>query len=439
MDDTTWMIHGLPVLGGLLGLLCLWAGGRKGFKRRLVDHIPTSKTTGVFIGLVEVQGTAEAERPLVSHLAGRQCVHYGWSVEERWSRTVTETYTDSKGKRRTRTRRESGWRNVAQGGSMIPFYLKDDLGVILVRPEGADIQHDGLFQHTCGRSDPLYYGKGPALAVANSDHRRRFREWGVPLHAPLYVIGQAREREDVVAPEIAADSRAPMFVISTRSRDQVSRGFALWQWGFKFIGLALVVGGVFGWQHATDSTGNPTPPVAAGAVYLAAAVIGWIWMAYNSLVDLRNRVRQAWAQVDVQLKRRHDLIPRLASVVEGLRGHEQDTQRALAEMRGQMRATGPGEPGEDHHGVGATLIALEEKHPELVANDAFMQLEKNLLDTENRIALARGYFNEIATHYNTRLEVIPDKFVARLGRMKPRPLMAAAEFERKEVRVNLAD
>src|SRR2546426_1367798 len=148
----------LPWLGGVLALVCLLLALRSGKRKRLVDNIPTSKTTGVFIGLVELKGTAEAEQPLTSYLAEQPCVHYWWTVEEHWSRTVTETYTDSEGKAQTRTRHESGWKNVANGGETIPFYLQDDSGVVLVRPAGAKIEPATIFDETCGRSDVLYYG-----------------------------------------------------------------------------------------------------------------------------------------------------------------------------------------------------------------------------------------------------------------------------------------
>ena len=84
----------LPWVGGALAILCLWAALRANRRRRWVDDTPTSKTTGVFIGTVEIKGTAESEQPLVSHLAQQRCVLYSWSVQEHWSRTVTETYTD---------------------------------------------------------------------------------------------------------------------------------------------------------------------------------------------------------------------------------------------------------------------------------------------------------------------------------------------------------
>ncbi len=85
-------------------------------RKRLIDDLPTSKAHGVFIGLTELKGTAESEAPLTSYLAGMRCVWYAWDVKEHWSRTVTETYTDSHGRTQIRTRRESGWEVVARGG-----------------------------------------------------------------------------------------------------------------------------------------------------------------------------------------------------------------------------------------------------------------------------------------------------------------------------------
>ena len=91
--------------------------------------------------------------------------------------------------------------------------------------------------------------------------------------------------------------------------------------------------------------------------------------------------------------------------------------------------------GTDYAAVQNCVIALAESYPELKANDLFLKLQQNLIDTEQRIALARGYFNEIATHYNTRLEQVPDRFVAAIAAMKPQPLMAANDFERAPVKV----
>ncbi len=429
----------VPLIGLLLGLLCLAGAFRAGRRRRLVDNLPTSKTTGVFIGLVELKGTAESAGPLTSYLAGQPCVQYHWSVEEHWSRTVTETYTDSEGKTQTRTRQESGWTTVADGGEMIPFFLQDDCGVILVRPEGAKLEPAGLFDETCGRGDPLYYGKGPAMAVGDSDHRRRFVERGIPRHAMLYVMGQARERQDVVAPEIAHDREAPIFLISTRSEEQVSSGMKWGQWGWTFLGLALLVGSLVGRDAVLGVEPRSRLPMYAVAAlgFVAVAALAWIWMVFNSLVDLRQRVRRAWSLVDIQLQRRHDLLPNLVELVKGYRDYEQQLQTELATLRSQLSATPPGVNGPDYSAVNKTTIAIAERYPELKANANFAALQKSLIDTEQRIALARGYFNDIATHYNTRLEIVPERYVAGLAAMKPQALMEANDFERAPVKVEL--
>ena len=438
MSDTSAIVPFLPWLGGVLAFLCLLASLRAGQRRRLVDNLPTSKTTGVFIGLAELKGTAESAQPLRSFLAEQSCVHYSWMVQEHWSRTVIETYTDSDGKTQTRTRHESGSTTVANGGEMIPFYLQDDCGVVQVQPVGAKIEPVTVFNETCGRGDPLYYGKGPPGSVPDSDHRRLFTETAIPIHQQLYVLGQARERSDLVAAEIAEDKSAPMFLISTRSEEQISSGFGWAFWGWEIVGLVLCVAGFLGRDAAVNIDLAAHWPVyllpAFG--YLAACALGWVWMVFNSLIDLRQRVRQGWAQVDVQLKRRFDLIPNLVETVKGLRDYEKNLQTELAQLRAQMTATPPGVAGPDYQACTQMLIAIKESYPELTAQESFGRLQQNLIDTEQRIALARGYFNEIATYYNTRLEQVPDRFIAALGHLQPQALMLADSFERAPVEVN---
>jgi hypothetical protein len=430
-----------PVIGFVLGIVCLLAGLRDGKRKRLVDNLPTSKTSGVFIGLVELKGTAESVEPLTSFLAECQCVHYAWSVDERWSRTVTETYTDGDGKTQTRTRTESGWTTVDSGGETILFYLQDDCGVILIRPRGAKLDAGKVFDQTCGPMNALYYGKGPAGGVAFSDNVRRFHEVAIPVHAQLYVMGQARERQDMVAPEIAEDKTAPMYLISVRSEEEVSRGFGGAFWGWVIGGLVLSVGALIGKDAAMNVELGPRWPiyVGVGLGYFVAYTIGWTWMVFNSMVDLRNRVRQAWSQVDVQLKRRTDLIPNLVNVVRGYSDYEKNLQTELAALRSELGATPPGVAGPDYRAVNQTVVAIAERYPELKANETFSKLQQNLIDTEQRIALARGYFNDITTFYNTRLQRIPDKFVAGLGGMQLRQLMQANDFERAAVKVDLVN
>lgn len=426
------------ILGGLGGIGCLIGAFRALRRKRLIDDVPTSKTQGVFIGLAELKGTAESEMPLTSYLAGTRCVQYTWQIDEHWSRTVHETYTDSEGHTHTRTRTESGWTKVAGDSQSIPFYLKDDTGVIRVVPEGATINSIRVFNETLSPNSDLYYGKGPAHAVSDSTHQRRFHETALPLHTMLYVMGQAHERKDVVAAEIAHDKAAPLFVISTRTEKQLSTSHARWFWIWLILGLALVMGGTAGWSMLVKAGIAWQPLAGAGGGFAFALLLGWVWVVYNSLINLHHMVEQGWSQVDVQLKRRYDLIPNLVETIKGYRTYESEVQSLLAEMRTQTQATPPSIAGPDFKGIAPMLNVIVERYPDLKASESFLRLQQALVDAEQRIALARDYFNNIATFYNSRLDIIPDRFVATLARLRPRTLMAAADFERAPIRVQLA-
>jgi hypothetical protein len=414
----------------LLTVVCLWGSLRLRARQRLLRDLPTSQAQGVFIGLVELKGLAESEAPLRSHLAERPCVHYRWRIEEHWSRTVTETYRDKDGRTRTRTRQQTGWETVARGQELRSFYLRDASGIVRVQPEGAKIEPTPLFAEVVRRNSPLYHGKGPARAVSGSTHRRRFTEEGIPLHTPLYVVGPARERSDVVAAELAAAKDAPLFLISTRDEAKVQRGYAIWSWFVWALGLATAVGGTFLVSGAMETT--PTPVawiVLAVGLYLAAWGASWSIMVYNSLVSLRQRVRQAWSLIDVQLKRRHDLIPPLVQAVSGLSGHEREVQTV----------TPPGQAGPDPTGLATGLRMLAEHYPQLTAAPGYARLFQELTVTEQRIALARAYYNDIATHLATRTQQIPDAWLARLTRIGAEPLLLTADFERAVVNVQFVD
>jgi hypothetical protein len=432
----------IPAVGWGVALLVGWPAARAARLRRFLKDTPTSKTKGVFIGHVEVQGTAETQVPFTSYLAECPCVHYAWSVGEHWSRLVTETYRDSKGNTQTRTRRESGVAIVASGGETQPFYLQDDTGFLLVRPDGARIEALTTFSETVPCGHPLYYAKGPDGAVANSDHRRTFSETAIPLHQPVFVAGTARERHDVVAPEIAASRDAPIFVISVHGEDSIGRGYAWAYWLWTVFGAFVAAVSSFFATLALAGTRDPEPwmslaGIAAGlGLYALYHLAIWAWMAFNSLQRLRQRVRAAAANIDVELKRRHDLFPRLVEVVKGVRGHERATLELVATLRAQ--AVARRESG-DVAAVSPAVVAIAEAYPELRANTAFLELQRTLSDTETRIALSREYHNGIVAGFNARLLVVPDRLVARLAGMRPFAFFEAKSLEREAPRVALAD
>jgi LemA protein len=138
---------------------------------------------------------------------------------------------------------------------------------------------------------------------------------------------------------------------------------------------------------------------------------------YNRLVNLKNRVESAWAQIDVQLRRRYDLIPNLVETVKGYAAHERETLERVvaARQRGIAADTVPRQAEAENQITGALrqLFALSEAYPQLRANENFLQLQDELSTTESRIAYARQFYNDAVVRYNTRIETIPDVVVAK--------------------------
>jgi len=422
---------------GAIALLVLFAelSVRARRKQRLIDDIPTCKTAGVFIGLVEIKGTAEAEQPLTSFLAERDCVYYSYSVSEQWRRMVTETYTDSNGKTRTRTRMKTGWDVVDHDSSSITFYLQDDTGLLQIKPRGADIEGDSIFRRTCTIGDPLYYGKGPSSSVYGSTGTRMFTEEGIALHRKIYVMGSSQLREDVVAPEIAKDPQAPMFLISVKSEEQKSSDYQLRFWGWFIFGLILFTGIPVGIAANRDMEIPWGASLLGGLIFFGYWSARWIVMVYNSLLALRNRVEQAWKNVDVQLKRRHDLIPQLVEVVQGYQQHEVDLLEHVTNLRTEAQVA----IGDTATACTPTLMALKEAYPDLKANTVFDKLQQELIRTEQKIALARSYYNDIVEENNERVERIPDRFFKGLAKMRRRKYYEARNFERAPIKVDLVN
>ena len=422
----------------VLGLL-LWASLSSLKRRRLLEDLPTSKTVGVFIGLVELKGTAESEAPLTGYISDQRCVWYSWNVQEHWSRTVTEVYHDKDGRPQTRTRTESGWTTIASGGESDVFYLQDDLGAIRINPHKAEVYAKNVFSRTCSRRDPLYYAKGPPNAIANSTGRRSFTEQAILLHQPLYVVGQSRVRSDYVAAEIANDVTTPLFLVSTSSEES-HRSWGLWK--FWFFGLLAVLGptifGIVAVQQANDLRAIIGIPSTICGLMLLIWGTGWFWMVYNSLVGLKNRVKMATANIDVELKRRFDLIPQIVRVIEGMQQHERDTQETLALLRNQS-AIDAVDNGVDARGCANRLVALAENYPDLKSNELFLSLQHNLTETEQRIALARTYYNDVVETYNNRRERFPENLIATVARLHPVSLFVAEDFERATVDVRFVE
>jgi len=152
-------------------------------------------------------------------------------------------------------------------------------------------------------------------------------------------------------------------------------------------------------------------------VLLAAGLLAWAVLIFNRLVRDRNRVEAGWSDIDVQLKRRHDLVPRLVESVRQYAGYEQATMKAVTALRAESeRAEGIGRKGQLEEGLADgvhKLIALAEQYPDLKASGNFLDLQKGLVEVEDNIQYARRYYNGAVRNYNTRIESFPDLLIAR--------------------------
>jgi LemA protein len=169
------------------------------------------------------------------------------------------------------------------------------------------------------------------------------------------------------------------------------------------------------------------------AVFLAI----WAIWRYNNLVSLKYQVANAWKQIDVQLKRRHDLIPNLIASVRGEMQFEQDTlEKVIAARNSAVAARGVAESAEKENILTQTLsrlFALAENYPNLKANESVKTLMEELTSTENKIGFSRQYYNDVATRFNTAQQVFPDSLIAQTFKFQPVELFQITEAAEREV------
>src|SRR5215467_7117097 len=176
------------------------------------------------------------------------------------------------------------------------------------------------------------------------------------------------------------------------------------------------------------------PPMSTSGLIVLAVIIVfvlWIVMVYNRLVTLRQRVGQAFADIDVQLKQRHDLIPNLVETVKGYAAHERGTLEAVTQARNTaMAAQGPAQQAAAENMLSGTLrqlFALSESYPDLKANANFQQLQGELTDIENKLAASRRFFNNAVQEYNTGIQQFPAALFAGTFGFQPRTFFDLGE------------
>ncbi len=172
---------------------------------------------------------------------------------------------------------------------------------------------------------------------------------------------------------------------------------------------------------------------------LIVALVLWLIMTYNTLVSLRQRGKQSFSDIDVQLKQRHDLVPNLVETVKGYAAHERGTLDAVIQARNaavSAQSKGPADQAQAEAALGASLgrlFALAEAYPDLKANTNFLELQGQLSDLEDKIAAARRFFNNSVAEYNATREAIPAAFFASSMGFHPMEFFNLDEAEKKLV------
>src|SRR5438132_10632800 len=177
--------------------------------------------------------------------------------------------------------------------------------------------------------------------------------------------------------------------------------------------------------------------LAVVSLVVIAALVLWVAASYNRLVSMRNQALNGWRQIDVQLKRRHDLIPNLVNAVRGSMDFERDTLTAVMDARAKaLTVTGPADAAQKEGQLSQALgrlLAVAENYPTLKSNDNVRMLQEELSATENKVGFARQFYNDIATKFNTAQQVFPTNIFAGMFGFKPAELFEITEAAERDV------
>lgn len=412
----------------VVGSVGAWAVDRR---RRLYADLPTTPAAAVFAGRNEVVGAAWTAHPTLSHRTSTPSVAWSWLLEEERRHTRTVTSTDSKGNTTSRTETYEQWHKIdSREHQLAELEVVDATGSALVRMTGAKVVVR-TFETDVYRRD----AEGGFLSrmVDNRTGRYRETEKGIAVGDRLFVVGEAVLDPHRLVPVLHDD-----VLVSTRTEES-HRGW------LGAGALALLLVGAVATVVATSLTIDPDGPTRPTTILPGVAVVAtglllsWAATSYNRLRLVAQGVDRAWSLIDVQLRRRHDLIPALAQVVRGHAEHESELLVAVAVAVAVRRTVAVGaarraadlEAAADEQTADLRqVIALAEAHPELTADESFRSLAAQLADTEDRIAGSRTFYNDSLTLLEDRRQRFPDSLIARRVPLAHRELLGAEHFER---------
>ena len=386
---------GAFVAGPLLGWLFAWRLRKQDLKTFLFARAPLLPVRSLSAhDDAWLRGAVRCEDPLSCPWFDVPCVAYRYSIEEE----KTESYTDSKGKRRTR----KTWRTVYSKTDTIRFELDDGERISVALPDGTWEAQRSLprdYEHSDRRHNASVLGLGDTVSAFGV--RRDDGSFGPLRNVPLVVTFDTRN-------------------------ERVRKSASAEGWLF-FASLLFMFAGVFGgsalWMEP-DLWHEWLPAVGFG---LAAIVPQWALLTYNRLVRLRQQVQVAQKQISIELAQRSELVPNLVAVVKASSAHESELLAHLTALRRGGTLDDQVRCEEQARGAARDVLLLHERYPELKADAMYRDLHERLWTIEEKIAHARGFYNDTVTEWNDRVQKVPSSILASLAKMEARPLFASGE------------
>ena len=397
-------------------------------RRRLYTDQPTTPAAAVFAGRNEVEGTAWAAHPLVSHRRQVSCVWWDYVLEEERNHTRQVSSTDANGRTTTSTEHYTQWHKIdSRRQKLDQFSVVDETGSVEVRPLGAKLQPSEILRETFKKDR-----EGGFFSNLDNNKTGRYRETeqAIQIGQPLFVVGEAFLDPQTATPFIAKGENGN-FLVSTQPESSHTNFL-----GTAVIGLALLSIGLLVGANMAALPDAPDAlrflPAATVAIVVLVGLSGVI--TFNRLKIVGQNAERAWSLIEVQLRRRANLIPPLREAVEAQRIHESMVLAATTEARAHLPeadelASATAE-SESQANELRTLWARVEALPDLRANEAFGDLQEQIVDTENRIAGARTFYNDSVTIMRDRGATFPGVLVARFVDMPNRELFLPRGFER---------
>ena len=374
--------------------------------KRMQENLPTCRTSGVVYGLTELKGTLVAEdleQCFTAPLTMKPSVWYQYKVEEK--RGV--------GKR-------SRWVTVLNETKKQAFYCEDEEGKLRVFPKKAEI----ITKHSSTRSDG----------------RIRYKEKRLEPGDYLYLLGKAKPDHTKGDSLVLSYEKNTPYIIANKSEAEVMFLKASKAMFLLSLGVSLLFGAVL-WIGGSSGEFSSIDFVMASlfAPFFLSVLMGVLM--YNDLIFLRQRCERNWANINVSLKKRATLLPRLQKVVKRYFEHEKELQQELAKLRTPQADINQVSDVDSYIRHEARMIerlgVTVENYPDLKGTELAQNFHKRLIKLENEIALIRAGFNDAVTHYNTRISSFPDILLSKLFKFKPLSTLSFALKTREVPKVKI--